>query len=261
MQRVKMAAGITAKIGRFLFSASARRMLEQDVSTVNFDTAMDEKKIIICNFSKGLLGEDTSMLFGVTILAKLQLAALRRARIQQTDRLPYFLYVDEFQNFATMSFVQMLSEARKYKLFLIMAEQSTQQQADQRLVDIVLANVGTVIAFRTGSPADERLILPLFKPYVTEGELSHLPAYTFYCRISAIEAQEPMSGETVLLDTKPDISVAETVKQASREVYGFTKPVESEVEEVEVITEKKQKARKYKRGKSGSIAEMTALDI
>lgn len=261
MQRVKMAAGITAKIGRFLFSASARRMLEQDVSTVNFDTAMDEKKIIICNFSKGLLGEDTSMLFGVTILAKLQLAALRRARVTQANRVPYYLYVDEFQNFATTSFVQMLSEARKYKLFLIMAEQSTQQQADQRLVDIVLANVGTVITFRTGSPADERLILPLFKPYVSEGELSHLPAYTFYCRISAIEAQEPMSGETVLLDTKPDISVAETVKQASREVYGFTKPVKPDVEEVEDIPEKKQKARKYKRGKSGSIAEMTALDI
>jgi len=259
MQRVKMAAGITAKIGRFLFSASARRMLEQDVSTVNFDTAMDEKKIIICNFSKGLLGEDTSMLFGVTILAKLQLAALRRARVIQAKRVPYYLYVDEFQNFATMSFVQMLSEARKYKLFLIMAEQSTQQQADQRLVDIVLANVGTVITFRTGSPADERLILPLFKPYVSEGELSHLPAYTFYCRISAIEAQEPMSGETVLLDTKPDISVAETVKQTSREVYGFTKLVESVVEEMEDIPEKKQKARKYKRSKSGSITEMQSI--
>lgn len=258
MQRVKMAAGITAKIGRFLFSASARRMLEQDVSTVNFDTAMDEKKIIICNFSKGLLGEDTSMLFGVTILAKLQLAALRRARVRQDNRIPYYLYVDEFQNFATMSFVQMLSEARKYKLFLIMAEQSTQQQADQRLVDIVLANVGTVITFRTGSPADERLILPLFKPYVSEGELSHLPAYTFYCRISAIVAQEPMSGETVLLDTKPEQNVAEAVKRMSREVYGYTKTVDSDVE-VEDFPEKKQKARKYKRSKSGSINDMKAI--
>ncbi len=260
MQRVKMAAGITAKIGRFLFSASARRILEQNVSTVNFDTAMDEKKIIICNFSKGLLGEDTSMLFGVTILAKLQLAALRRARVQQTDRLSYFLYVDEFQNFATMSFVQMLSEARKYKLFLVMAEQSTQQQADQRLVDIVLANVGTVITFRTGSPADERLILPLFKPYVAEGELSHLPAYTFYCRISAIEAQEPMSGETVLLDTKPDLGRASSVKAASRITYGFVKPAEPTEETTEAIPVKTQKARKYTRSRSGSIAEMTALN-
>ncbi|HMT56027.1 MAG TPA: hypothetical protein PKD20_04075, partial [Candidatus Saccharibacteria bacterium] len=259
MQRVKMAAGITAKIGRFLFSASARRMLEQDVSTVNFDRAMDEKKIIICNFSKGLLGEDTSMLFGVTILAKLQLAALRRARVRQDERSPYFLYVDEFQNFATMSFVQMLSEARKYKLFLIMAEQSTQQQAEQRLVDIVLANVGTVITFRTGSPADERLILPLFKPYVSEGELSHLPAYTFYCRISAIEAQEPMSGETVLLDTKPDTERANTVKELSRLTYGFVKQLETEKEVSDTVTTKPQKARKYKRSRSGSINDMKAI--
>lgn len=220
MQKIKMAAGITSKIGRFLFSASAKRILEQNKSTINFDKIMDEKKILICNFSKGLLGEDTSMLFGVTILAKLQLASLRRARQLQSDRTSYYLYVDEFQNFATMSFVQMLSEARKYKLFLVMAEQSTQQQEEQRLVDIILANVGTVIAFRSGSPADERLILPLFRPYIEEGEISNLPAYNFYARISAINTQEPMSGETVLLNTQPSDKVAKSVKEASRESYG-----------------------------------------
>ena len=220
MQRVKMAAGITAKIGRFLFSASAKRILEQNKSTVNFDTAMDEKKIIICNFSKGLLGEDTSMLFGVTVLAKIQLASLRRARQIQGDRSPYYLYVDEFQNFATMSFVQMLSEARKYKLFLVMAEQSTQQQDEQRLVDIILANVGTVIAFRTGSPADERIILPLFKPFIEENELSNLPSYNFYARMSAINAQEPVSGTTVLLNEQSNPEVALRIKEYSRQNYG-----------------------------------------
>ena len=109
-QKVKMAAGITAKIGRFLFSASARRVLEQEKSTIDFDEILSNGKILICNFSKGLLGEDTSTLFGTTVLAKLQLASLRRARLQQTNRQPFYLYVDEFQNFATMSFVQMLSE-------------------------------------------------------------------------------------------------------------------------------------------------------
>lgn len=246
MQRVKMAAGITAKIGRFLFSASARRMLEQNKSTIDFDKVMDEKKIIICNFSKGLLGEDTSMLFGVTLLAKLQLAALRRARVKQTNRIPFYLYVDEFQNFATMSFVQMLSEARKYKLFLTMAEQSTQQQEEQRLVNIVLANVGTVIAFRSGSPEDERMILPLFKPYVQEGEISNLPAYNFYCRITAVDAQEPMSGETILLDEKPDSVLAEIVKEQSRRTYGreYVPPKE------EPIEPKPEKKRKRSLGKS-----------
>lgn len=113
MQKVKMAAGITAKTGRFLFSASARQILEQPKLTIDFDDIINNGKILICNFSKGLIGEDTSELFGITILAKLQLASLRRARIAQADRRPFYLYVDEFQNFATTSFVQMLSEARK----------------------------------------------------------------------------------------------------------------------------------------------------
>ncbi|MCA9347275.1 DUF87 domain-containing protein [Candidatus Saccharibacteria bacterium] len=231
MQKVKMAAGITAKIGRFLFSASAKRILEQEKSTINFDALMDEGKIVICNFSKGLLGEDTSMLFGVTVLAKLQLASLRRARLAQDNRRPFYVYVDEFQNFATMSFVQMLSEARKYKLYLTMAEQSTQQQQEQRLVDIILANVATVVAFRSGSPADARLLIPLFSPYIEERELANLPAYNFYCRISAIHAQEPLSGVTVLLDSESDAQVAEIVRTASR-----TKYAKQKIEEVIVDT-------------------------
>ncbi len=219
-QKVKMVAGITAKVGRFLFSASAKRILEQPKSTIDFDDIMDSGKILICNFSKGLLGEDTSTLFGTTILAKLQVAALRRARTQQAERKPFYLYVDEFQNFATMSFVQMLSEARKYKLFLTMAEQSTSQQDQQRLVDIILANVGTVICFRSGSPADERFVLPLFTPYIDQGEIANLPAYSFYMRIAALEPHEPLSGKTILLDDNGDDDIADGVKHLSRKTYG-----------------------------------------
>lgn len=218
-QRVKMAAGITAKIGRFLFSASAKRVLEQPKSTVNFEDALASKKILICNFSKGMLGEDTSALFGTTVLAKLQTAALRRARIGEHNRVPFYLYVDEFQNFATTSFVQMLSEARKYKLFLTMAEQSTSQQDQQRLVDIILANVGTIVCFRSGSPADERLVLPLFSPFIEQGEIANLPAYSYYVRIAAINAQEPMSGVTVVVEDVGSEEIAERVVESSRKLY------------------------------------------
>lgn len=197
-QKVKMAAGITSKVGRFLFSASARAMLGQEKSTIDFNEILDGK-ILICNFSKGKLGEDTSMLFGITILAKLQLAALKRSERKQSERKPFYLYVDEFQSFATLSFTQMLSEARKYKVFLTMAEQSTQQQDDQKLVNIILANVGTVVAFRTGSPRDEDLLLPLFEPYVEKREISNLPAYNFYIRIQGKDSSEPMSGETIVV--------------------------------------------------------------
>ncbi len=218
-QKVKMSAGITAKIGRFLFSASAKRILEQEKSTIDFDDILNTGKILICNFSKGLLGEDTSTLFGTTVLAKLQVASLRRARLAIADRRAMYLYVDEFQNFATTAFVQMLSEARKYRLFLTMAEQSTSQQDQQRLVDIILANVGTVICFRSGSPADERLILPLFSPFIDQGEIANLPAYNFYCRIAAINAQEPMSGTTVLLNTPGSTDLANLAIDTSRRQY------------------------------------------
>jgi len=236
-QRVKMAAGITAKIGRFLFSASARRVLEQPTSTINFDEILTGHKILICNFSKGMLGEDTSTLFGTTVLAKLQTAALRRARISEQDRVPFYLYVDEFQNFATMSFVQMLSEARKYKLFLTMAEQSTSQQDEQRLVDIILANVGTLVCFRSGSPSDERMVLPLFMPFIHQGEISNLPAYSFYTRIAAVEAQEPLSGMTVVVKDSGSDEIARRVIEVSRTHY--TKKVSAILESNEGAQSKK----------------------
>lgn len=218
MQQVKMVAGITSKIGRFLFSASAKRILEQPKSTINFDEILNGK-ILICNFSKGLVGEDTSELFGIAVLAKLQLAALRRARLPQKDRIPFYLYVDEFQNFATPSFTQMLSEARKYKLFLTMAEQSTSQQDDHRMVDVILANVGIVISFRSGNPSDEKKLLPYFKPYLEEGDIASLPSFNFYIRISAVKIQEAFSGETLISDQNKYTQRSKDVIELSRHNY------------------------------------------
>jgi hypothetical protein len=221
-QKVKMSSGVNAKLGRFQRSAVSRRILEQSKSTIDFDDIIQNNKILVCNFSKGHIGEDTSTLLGISVMTKLQLAALRRSRLGQTERTPFYLYVDEFQNFATTSFVQLLSEARKYKLFLTMAEQSTAQQEERRFVDIILANVGTVICFRSGSPVDEQLLLPLFSPYVEKGEIANLSAYHFYARLSGVKAQEPMSGETVVLEDAGSEDIAELVIAASRERYAIT---------------------------------------
>lgn len=247
MQKVKMAAGITSKIGRFLFSASAKGVFEQPHSTINFDEILDGK-ILICNFSKGLLGEDTSELFGVAILAKLQLAALRRARLKQADRKPFYLYVDEFQNFATPSFVQLLSEARKYKFYLTMAEQSTSQQDDQRMVNIILANVGTVTCFRSGNPADEKLVLPLFEPYIEKGEIANLASYNFYMRIAARKSQEPFSGETIQLNSDGDEEIASKVIEVSRKNHAIEykapeAPEPTEPKKSDIKVERKAKAK------------------
>jgi hypothetical protein len=218
MQRVKMMSGVTNKLGRFDSSIAVRRVMEQEKSTINFDNIINSGKILICNFAKGSIGEDTAELFGTAVLTKLQLAALRRVRIQQAERKPYYLYVDEFQHFATQSFLQMLSEARKYKLFLTMAEQSTAQQAEHRLVQVILDNVGTVICFRVRA-ASEQLLLPIFEPPLEVGEIASLPAYNYYVKINALKNHEPLSGETVLLDSPGSSQVAKKVVRRSRKNF------------------------------------------
>jgi energy-coupling factor transporter ATP-binding protein EcfA2 len=218
-QKVKMVSPVTARIGRFLFSPSARRVLEQKESTINFDKLLEENKIFICNLSKGNIGEDTSEVMGVMILNKLQLALLKRARKEQTQRKQFYLYVDEFQNFATPSFVQMLSESRKYGLHLTIAEQSTSQQNDRNMVHTILANVGNVVAFRSANPQDEDLLLRQFSPYIQRGDIANLPAFNFYMKISALTPEEPFSGETVVPDLSVDYDKREAIVNTSRQQY------------------------------------------
>lgn len=218
-QKVKMISPITNKIGRFLFSPIAKRILEQEKSTIDFDDIMDSGKILLCNVSKGRIGEDNSQVFGALIMTKIQLAALKRAKQKSNNRRDFYLYVDEFQNFATPSFAQILSEARKYKLNAILAHQTTSQLEDKSLVNVTLANTGTVICFRTANPEDERLILPQFIPYVQLGEIDNLPSYHFYIKISAIHPEEPFSGETILIETPEDPDKVNRIVAASREHF------------------------------------------
>ncbi|MBI2314969.1 type IV secretion system DNA-binding domain-containing protein [Candidatus Daviesbacteria bacterium] len=215
-QVVKMVGGVTAKIGRFLFSPTAKRILEQKRSTINFDEIMQSGKIVICNLSQGKLGEDTSRLLGTTIMTKIQQATLKRANIAESKRKPFYLYVDEFQNFATHSFTKILSEGRKYKLRVIIAEQSTSQQDDRNIVNVILANVTTVVCFRTANYVDEELMLNQFAPYVDKGDIANLPKYHFYIKISALEPEEPFSGETIYVPLKKDIKKIEKLIKASR---------------------------------------------
>lgn len=220
-QKVKMISPITNKIGRFLFSPSAKRILEQEKSTINFDEIMDGGKILLCNVSKGRIGEDNSEMFGVVVMAKIQLAALKRARRREQDRKDFYLYVDEFQNFATEAFGQILSEARKYKLNAILAHQTTSQLEDKSLVNITLANTGTVICFRTANPEDEKLILPQFAPYIERGEIASLPSYHFYMRLGALNPEEPFSGTTIPIKASGSEVQAEKVIESSRRLYAM----------------------------------------
>jgi hypothetical protein len=219
-QIVKMTQGVTAKVGRFLRSPTARRMLEQPKSTINFNDILNGK-ILICNLSQGKLGEDTTKLIGTTILTKLQQAALRRSTIPQDKRIPFYLYIDEFQNFATLSFIKIVSEGRKYGLNLIMAEQSTSQQQEQTIVNQILANVTTVIVFRSGNYLDEELMLNQFTPYLQKGDIMNLSRYHFYIKISALVSEEPFSGETIYLPVKKDQKKIQKLMETSRKNWAI----------------------------------------
>ncbi len=141
----------------------------------------------------------------------------------ESERKPFYVCVDEFQNFATTPFVKMLSSSRKYKLFLTIAEQSTMQQDEDRMTEAILSNVSTVVCFRTGSHDDEELMLHRFEPHVKKGEISNLPAYNFYIRIQAEQSLEPISGETIVLPIEDaGERVASAVVEASRETYATT---------------------------------------
>jgi hypothetical protein len=218
-QKVKMISPITNKIGRFLFSPTAKRILEQPKSTINFDRILNEGKVLLCNLSKGKIGEDNSSVFGVLIMAKIQLAALKRARMKPEDRKDFYLYVDEFQNFATPAFAQILSEARKYRLSAILAHQTTSQIEEDSLVNVTLANTGTVICFRSANPEDERLILPQFRPYVEQGEIANLPSYHFYMKLGALNPEEPFSGVTIPVHIEYSQNRINEVIESSRKLY------------------------------------------
>lgn len=221
-QQVKMMGGIVARISEFFNSPAARKMLGKPKSTIDFDKLMNEGKIIVCKLARGELSEPTSELLGTVILNKIQLATLRRARVPADKRTPVYLYLDEFQYYATKSFVNMVSEGRKYGLNITLVQQTTAQQYDRNLSQIILANVGTFVVFRNASTWDEELMLPLFYPYIERGEIANLPNYKFFIKISAVKPEEPFSGETILPKTKKDMKkVKELIKQ-SQKLYTVT---------------------------------------
>lgn len=225
-QMVKMISGVTAKIGRFLFSPTARRMIEQEKSTIDFEDIIEKQKILICNLSEGKIGEDTAQVLGLTVLAKIHQAALRRARKDLALRKPFYLYVDEFQNFATTSFTRILSGGRKFGLFMTLAEQSTAQQKDRDVINVILANTGTVICFATASPLDGQMMESEFSSYITKEDLANLPKFKFYIKMSALEPREPFSGETIKPIIKDDKKLISDLIEASRKNYAivYTRP-------------------------------------
>src|SRR3989339_1847150 len=177
-------APIQNKVGQFLSTFVIRNIVGQQKSTINIFDLMNEGKILLVNVSKGRIGEDNSRLIGGMLITKIQLAAMERVRIPEDERKDFYLYVDEFQNFATDSFVNILSEARKYRLDLTIAHQYTAQlvtRESSSMRDSIFGNVGTMIIFRTGAE-DTKYLEKEFDPEFTPGDIVNLPNYKIYLK-------------------------------------------------------------------------------
>ncbi len=212
-------AAIQNKVGQFISAPLIRNIIGQVQSTIDMRKVMDEGKILILNLSKGRIGEDNSMLLGALLITKLQLAAMSRVDIPEKKRKDFFLYVDEFQNFATESFVNILSEARKYRLALILAHQYIAQM-EEEVRDAVFGNVGTLISFRVGAE-DAEFIEKEFTPEFTAGDLVNLTKYDIYLKLMIDGvAGRPFSAETLPPFPRPGVSNREKIIRAARDRYG-----------------------------------------
>lgn len=173
-------APIQNKVGQFVSNPLIRNIIGQKESKIDARKIMDEGKILIVNLSKGLIGEENTTLLGALMVTKIQLAAMSRADTTQDNRPPFYLYIDEFQTFSTESFANILSEARKYNLNLIITHQYI-KQLTEKVKDAVFGNVGTVISFRIGAD-DASSVEKQFTPDFDQNDLINLPNYHFYIK-------------------------------------------------------------------------------
>ncbi len=172
---------IQNKVGQFLSSSLMRNIIGQVKSAIDIRDIMDNGKILIMNLSKGRIGEDNSALLGAMMITKIQLASMSRVDLPEKDRRDFYLYIDEFQNFSTDSFANILSEARKYRLNLILAHQYI-EQLTEKVKPAVFGNVGTLIVFRVGAADAEELVRE-FTPTFTEEDIVNLPKYEMYLKL------------------------------------------------------------------------------
>ncbi|MFA4999932.1 MAG: type IV secretion system DNA-binding domain-containing protein [Patescibacteria group bacterium] len=172
---------IQNKVGQFLSSSLMRNVIGQVRSSIDIRDIMDKGKILIMNLSKGRIGEDNSALLGAMMITKIQLAAMSRVDVPEKERRDFYLYIDEFQNFSTDSFANILSEARKYRLNLILAHQYI-EQLSEKVKPAVFGNVGTMVIFRVGAADAEELVKEL-TPTFTEEDIVNLPKYEMYMKL------------------------------------------------------------------------------
>lgn len=214
---------IVSKFGRFVTDKMMRNIIGQSASAFDFRKVMDEGKILLVSLSKGKIGEENSSFLGLVLVPKILVAAMSRQDMPEEQRRDFYLYVDEFQNFATPDFAQILSEARKYRLNLIVANQFIGQM-DEEVKNAIFGNVGTLVSFRVGV-TDANYLQHEFQPVFAEADLINVDVYNAY--VHTIVHNEPVPAFS--MDLTRDMEkekqmenprVAELIRELSRLKYG-----------------------------------------
>jgi len=221
---------VTSKFNTFIANEFVRPIIAQQKSSISFRNIMDDQKILLVNLAKGKIGEINSNLLGLIIVSKILMAALSRTDISEDQRKDFYMYLDEFQNFATDSISTILSEARKYKLSLIMAHQFIGQLKDN-IKDAIFGNVGSMMIFRTGIDNAE-FLEKQFQPDFEAGDIINLDNLNAYVKL--LVNNQPMQPFNVIvpLPEKGNTEVAKILKELSRLKYGRErKQVELEIQD------------------------------
>jgi len=219
---------ITSKFNVFIANDYMRPIIGQVKSTINYREVIDNKKILLVNLSKGRLGDINSNLLGMINIGKLLMAAFSRIDVPEEQRQDFFLYIDEFQNFATESIATILSEARKYRLNLTIAHQFIGQLTD-KIKDAVFGNIGSMIAMRVGAE-DAEFLVKQFEPVFDKNDLINIDNFNGYVKLLINGATSLPFNVKFYPPTKGDLELAKSLKQLSRLKYGREKnSVEAEI--------------------------------
>jgi len=222
---------IVSKFGRFITNTMMRNIIGQSKSAFNFRQAMDDGKILIINLAKGTIGEENSAFLGLVLIPKILMAAMSRQNVPEAQRRDFYLYVDEFQNFATQDFAVILSEARKYHLNLTVANQFISQMDDE-VKNAVFGNVGTICGFRLGI-SDAGFLQKQFAPTFSEKDLLNLATGEIYLKTQVNGVpKDPFSIKVAAVEKKKpgNPKLAEDLKKISSLKYGVAREIiESEI--------------------------------
>lgn len=237
-EKQEMIPYFSSKFGPFITNTTIRNIIGQPKSAFNLRKVMDDRKVLMVNLSKGMIGDLNAQLLGLIFVSKINMAAMSRADIPEDQRKDFFLYVDEFQNFATDTFGEILSEARKYHLALIMAHQFIAQIGGNQskdgkpsIKDAVFGNAGTIMSFKVGAE-DAEYLEKEYAPLLSQQDIIGIANFTTYCKLNIDNATtRPFDMKTIWDNTYKNAEVAKVIKEYSRKMYGRKKEyVDMEIE-------------------------------